>query len=185
MRGPHKSPRSKTQRCSTWFYSRAKEPIYFDPSKTGRFNSPDRSFGVLYAAKRINGAFAETFLREVGRTPLPSDLVMKKGLVRLRSRRALRLANLYGPGLARLGATSEVSSVLPYESSQAWAAALHNHPCKCDGIAYRSRLDDDEICYALFERSASAIAEIDRDGDLLNADWFLEPIRKYKMALLL
>ena len=44
------------------------DPIYFDRSKRGRLNAPDSSYGVLYAAAETRGAFAETFLREPGRT---------------------------------------------------------------------------------------------------------------------
>jgi RES domain len=165
------------------FYSRGKEPIFFDRSKNGRLNSPDASFGVLYAAEQRVGAFAETFLRSPGRTLLPRDLIAKKGLVRLSSIRALRLANLYGPSLAVLGATAEVTaSALPYDLSQAWAAALHNHPGMFDGIAYRARHDDNEICYAFFDRSAPGIVEVDRD-EMLGADWFYHLLNQYSVGL--
>jgi len=33
------------------FYPAEHEPIYFDPSRMGRLNVPDGSYGVLYAAK--------------------------------------------------------------------------------------------------------------------------------------
>jgi RES domain len=49
------------------FYSRGHKPIFFDRSNAGRLNSPDGSFGVLYAAEQMTGAFAETFLRSPGR----------------------------------------------------------------------------------------------------------------------
>jgi hypothetical protein len=165
------------------FYSRGEEPIYFDQSMNGRLNSPDASFRVLYAAEQREGAFAETFLRSPGRTLLPRDLISKKGLVRLRSIRALRLASLYGPGLAVLGATAEVTaSAPPYDLSQTWAVALHNHPGMFDGIAYRARHDDNEICYAFFDRSASGIAEVDRD-ETLDADWFYHLLNHYSVGL--
>lgn len=140
---------------------------------------------MLYAAEQIEGAFAETFLRSPGRTLLPRDLIVKKALVRLRSTRALRLANLYGPGLAVLGATAEVTaSAPPYDLPQAWAAALHNHPQMFDGIAYRARHDDNEICYAFFDRSGAGIVEIDRD-ERLDADWFYGLLNYYSVGLAL
>ncbi|MER9056945.1 RES domain-containing protein [Mesorhizobium sp. M0910] len=49
------------------FYTAKWEPIFFDRSTEGRFNAPDASYGVLYAARKTNGAFAETFLRTPGR----------------------------------------------------------------------------------------------------------------------
>ncbi|CAH2403582.1 hypothetical protein [Mesorhizobium escarrei] len=38
------------------FYTAKWEPIFFDRSTEGRFNAPDASYGVLYAAKETNGA---------------------------------------------------------------------------------------------------------------------------------
>lgn len=40
------------------FFSVAYEPLYFDRSLLGRLNAPDGSFGVLYVARRPEGAFA-------------------------------------------------------------------------------------------------------------------------------
>ena len=64
------------------FYSRGRNPIFFDRSSRGRLNSPDGSYGVLYAAEQTNGAFAETFLRSPGRRLLPEDLIQKKSASR-------------------------------------------------------------------------------------------------------
>jgi hypothetical protein len=184
-----RSPRVTTiQNRTTFyrFYSRGREPIYFDRSKNGQLNSPDASFGVLYAAKQMPGAFAETFLREPGRTLLAGDFIAKKGMVRLRSTRVLQVANLHGPGLAILGATAQItSSAQPYDLSHVWAAALHNHPGAFDGIAYHARHDDDEVCYAFFDRSAPAITEVDRDDMLLEADWFYGLLKHYSVGLML
>jgi hypothetical protein len=165
------------------FYSRGRNPIFFDRSSRGRLNSPDGSYGVLYAAEQTNGAFAETFLRSPGRRLLPEDLIQKKALVVLQSTRALRLVELHGPGLSVLGATAEVTaSPPPYELPQAWSAALHNHPNMFDGIAYRARHDNGEICYALFDRSGTAITEAGRK-DNLTADWFDSLLDCYSVGI--
>lgn len=154
------------------FYPDALEPIYFDRSLDGRLNAPDGGFGVLYAAVTINGAFAETFLRQPGRRIIPDDLIQAKSLVRLQVLRPLRLIKLAGPGLAKLGATAEVThGGLPYEIPQAWSAALHAHPADADGIAYSARHDDEAICVALFDRAQKAVAELDHETDL-DVDWF-------------
>jgi hypothetical protein len=165
------------------FYPRGKEPIFFDRSSGGRFNSPDASFGVLYAAKRLLGAFAETFLRSPGRILLPEDLIAKKARVDLTLRRPLKLVQLYGRGLAVLGATAEVTaSPPPYKLPQTWAAALKKHPRMFDGIAYHARHDDGEVCYALFDTSASAIIEVGRYEDL-GVDWFYDLLDYYSVGL--
>jgi RES domain len=182
-----RSPRFTTIRNTTTFYRfypRGKDPIYFDRSNKGRLNSPDASFGVLYAAKQVRGAFAETFLRAPGRTLLAINFIAKKALVSLRSTRPLRVVNLHGPGLAVLGATAEITSgPQPYDAPQAWSAALHNHPSAFDGIAYYARHDNDEVCYAFFDRSASDITEVDREEMLLNANWLDSLLDRYSVGI--
>jgi hypothetical protein len=154
------------------FYTAAYEPIFFDRSKDGRFNAPHGSYGVLYVAEAIAGAFAETFLREPGRTQLPTDLLARKAYVRLRTRRDLKLIKFSGPGLARLGATAEVvHGGLPYDAAQAWSASLHAHPAAPDGIAYTARHDDEALYAALFDRSPGVVEEVERKTDL-DQNWF-------------
>jgi RES domain len=156
------------------FYSKRNGPIYFDRSLDGRLNAPDASYGVLYAAKDVEGAFAETFLRRAGAMQIARDFVEGKALVTLRAARALKLVKLHGNGLARLGATAEVThSGTPYDVPHEWSLALHAHKGEFDGIAYNARHDDDEVCYAIFERSKAKLAEISRDENL-DQNWFYE-----------
>ena len=51
------------------------------------------------------------------------------------------------------------------------AKALREHPVDADGIAYHSRHDDTELCYALFDQVTDAVVEIERWTDL-DQDWF-------------
>ncbi|MCZ4093270.1 hypothetical protein [Sinorhizobium psoraleae] len=76
------------------FYTAAYDPIFFDKSKLGRFNSPDGSFGVLSTAGNTAGAFAETFLRTPGRTLIDIDFMRRKAYVRLTVTRTLKLIRL-------------------------------------------------------------------------------------------
>lgn len=156
--------------------------IYFDTGSTGRLNAPDGSFGVLYAAATRDGAFAESFLRNVGRTALDDALLSVKALVTIRSAEALNLASLHGPGLTVLGATAEVShsGVTSYDLSQAWSKALHDHPANLDGIAYRSRHDDDEICYGIFDRAREKLIIEAEQVDLHQA-WVWPLLTKYRV----
>ena len=165
------------------FYSRAHDPIYFDRSRSGRLNAPDGSHGVLYTAEQQAGAFAETFLRAPGRTLLPINLIAAKACTILSANRELRLVELHGPGLAVLGATAEVtSSGLPYDLPHAWSKAVHDAWSDADGISYRARHDNDQICFALFDRAESAIA-IASQSDNLDADWFYELMDIYGVGL--
>jgi hypothetical protein len=71
---------------------------------------------------------------------------------------------------------------LPYDVPQAWSIALARHPISADGIAYHARHDDAELCYALFDRSADAVAESAREVDL-DQDWFWRIAERYGVGL--
>lgn len=164
-------------------YTAAFDPIYFERDRSGRLSAPDRSYGVLYAAKNIHGAFAESFLRSPGRRLLPADEVRAKGRVRLRIARRLKLVNFSGPGLARLGATAEVvHGGLPYDAPQDWSRALYLHPMAPDGIAYMARHDDSALCYALFDRRPTSVLEGSRELDLDSQDWFWQLALQYGLG---
>jgi hypothetical protein len=154
------------------FYTLGLEPVYFDTSGAGRLNAPNGSYGVLYAAERREGAFAETFLRTPGRRMIDPALLSRKGLIRLEVLQPATLIAFDGPGLAILGATAEVvHGGLPYDAPQAWSKALRAHPIGAHGIAYGARHDPAETCYALFD--TVSVREIARDEDL-DVDWFWE-----------
>lgn len=165
------------------FYSAAFEPVYFDRSLLGRLNAPDQSYGVLYTAATREGAFAETFLREPGRSLIDLELLRKKAHVVLNLTAPLKLARLAGRGLARLGATAEIlHSGLPYDTAQIWSKALHDHPVKIDGIAYYARHDDEQLCYALFDHSAAHISVSETHTEL-DTDWFWQIANHYNLGI--
>ncbi len=159
--------------------------IYYDAGPTGRLNAPDGSYGVLYAAEARDGAFAESVLRTVGRTALDDEFLAAKGLVTLRLEQPLSLCSLFGPGLSILGATAEVthSGVESYDLSQTWSKALHDHPANFDGVAYRSRHDDNEICYAIFDRARTKLTISAEQGDL-HQDWVWRLLTKYRVSFM-
>lgn len=165
------------------FHDAAYAPVFFDRSQMGRLNAPDGAFGVFYAAATVVGAFAETFLRQPGRTLLAPDLIAWKTYAVLRLRRDLRLLQLYGVGLARAGATAEVThGGLPYDTPQRWSAAIFAHPARYDGIAYTARHEDGEICLALFDRAIDAIEEAERVANL-QTGWFFDLLDRYGVGL--
>ena len=165
------------------FYPNAFAPIHFDRSRQGRMNAPDGGYGVLYAAADLRGAFAETFLRTPGRTLLPLDLVRRKSRVRIRLMRALRFVRFAGAGLAKLGATAEVThGGLPYDAPQSWSQAIHALASAPDGVAYRARHDDDAFCYAIFDRAAPHRQEESREVDI-DKDWLWSLAESYGIGL--
>lgn len=165
------------------FFSATYNPIFFDRGLDGRLNSSRGAYGVLYAARDPAGAFAETFLREPGRTLLPLDLLSRKAYVRIRVKRPLKIVRMSGKGLARMGATAQVvHGGKPYDSPQAWSSALFALSDLFDGIAYNARHDDEALCYAIFDRAQDAIEELDRTLKL-DEEWFWDLADAYGVGL--
>lgn len=163
------------------FYTAAYEPIFFDRSADGRLNDIRGEYGVLYTAENRDGAFAESFLRRQLRM-LDAGFIAKKGYVELEARSDLKLFKLAGHGLARIGATAEVThGGAPYSVPQQWSRQLHDLPLGADGIAYYARHDDEQLCFAVFERAQPKIREISREIDLLKP-WFWDLLEKYDVA---
>jgi hypothetical protein len=132
------------------------DPVFFSPGSgnapIGRFDSPSGDFGVLYLAQALEGAFAETILRNPQRRLVDLSEITARAASVLGFSRAIRLVKMFGAGLQFVGADNAVSTG-PYGSSGAWADALFAHPDAPDGIAYSSRHDSEQLCIALFSRS--------------------------------
>ena len=137
----------------------ADEPVWFGRDRaTGvfrppinRFDAPDRSYGVLYAAVTRDGAFAEA----IGRKPrtFRSDTELAELVITtLMLARDLRLVDLHGgEAIGALGATGVVG-VGPHSLARRWSKVLHEHPDRPDGVEYRCRHNSDELAVALFHR---------------------------------
>jgi hypothetical protein len=165
------------------FCSKPYDPVYFDRSPTGRLNAPDATYDVLYTAQSRRGAFAETFLREPALALVARDLLESKTYAAIELMRTVRLARLYGNGLAVLGATAQIThGGLPYDLPQAWSKALHSHPMALDGIAYRSRHDDNEVCFSLFDRMQDALV-VKWCEPNLDQDWFYDLAGRYRVGV--
>jgi hypothetical protein len=118
---------------------------------TYRFDSAAGAFGVLYAAEQFEGAFVETILRNPQLTFVSQNYVTLRGVTELACSRELRLVDMHGRGLSRIGTTNAVSTG-PYAPCRAWSDYLYFHRARPDGIAYASRHNPLQICYAIFER---------------------------------
>lgn len=131
------------------------DPVFFSPGSgnppVGRFDSFSGAFGALYLAQALEGAFAETILRNPHRRLVDQSDIASRAVSVLGFSRTLRLVKMFGDGLQAIGTDNAVSTG-PYRASWAWADALFAHPDVPDGIAYVSRHDPDQLCVALFNR---------------------------------
>src|ERR1019366_8491031 len=146
-------------------------PLSGDPFRRSalyRFDAPDESFGVFYAAFDLETAFVESIVRARAH-PLPAGEALLIDYLTLAARhvvalaagspaRSLHLAQLYGAGLSAARTDNRIATVDDYGTTQRWARAFHAHPEKIDGIFYMSRYLGDHRSVVLFDRARDAIA---------------------------
>ena len=142
--------------------------IYYDASGCGRFDIKGQ-LGVLYLGKTIEAAFIETFGRNLGQRFVSRDMIKTRSLFAIESDRPLKLLQLYGAGLAKLGVDSELSSGRKYRLPRLWCEAIYSHPQQVDGIYYMSRHDNTQLCCGLFDRGSYRLRE-NNLGNLLSYD---------------
>ena len=146
------------------------------PPAINRFDAPDRSFGVLYAAMSRDGAFAEA----IGRKPrtFRSDTELTElAITTVVLAHDLRLVDLHGgEAVGALGATG-VIGVGPHSLARRWSKALHEHPDQPDGIEYRCRHNSDELAVALFHRIGDATLTIEGTTSLVSDPAWLATMR--------
>jgi hypothetical protein len=138
-------------------YSLRHDPLYFGKTAANRFDAPAGEFGVCYLARDRHGAFIETFGHETGVRFVTEAQLRERGLARVAladRASALRLVDLRGEGLARIGADASLVTGLDLELARRWSLALHAHPRRPDGILYRARHDPARESVALFDRAA-------------------------------
>lgn len=124
---------------------------------SGRYGSPSGRCRALYAALDFDTAFAETLLRNPARRLASVGEVAARAVSVLRPARALRLVDLTGGGLSRLGLDARFLSG-PYKACGAAAEAWFGHAQAPDGLLTPSRFDASGRCVTLFDRAAEAIA---------------------------
>jgi chromosome partitioning protein len=129
-------------------HNRDYSALHFSRYQT-RFASPIGEYGVLYAALDVYLAFLEV-IRSVGHKIVLADSLKRMSLSELYPQRDLRLVNLSGSGLAKIGGDSRIV-MGGYHLSQSWSQTLYEHPDRVDGIYYHSRHDNSRSCVVLYE----------------------------------
>lgn len=158
-------------------------PLHFGRGGTHRFDSSDRSYGVLYLAFDLDTALMESVFHQ-HRWHLRKTRAIALAEVEARMVRAvgvldgLRLADLTAPGvMARhFGLNLAQLSGRRYLHTHRISRSVYEarresgEPC-FDGLLYPSRNNYPALCVALFDRAGHKLAVVD-DIDLAeHADW--------------
>ena len=134
-------------------------PLYFGRSGDSRFGAPAGEYGVLYVGSDAHCAFIETFGQSTGDNTVTTTALAERSLSRIEANRPLRLVDLTGSGLARIGADERLCAG-DHRIAQRWALALWQHPAAPDGLLYRARHDPSRYCVAIFDRAEPAIRTV-------------------------
>jgi hypothetical protein len=147
-------------------HARGRNPLFFGGSRGNRFDSPDRSYGVLYAGLDEYCSFIETYGQIIGIRTVTATALEGRHLVHLELLRPMKLIDLSNSvGLARVGADSRLFSG-SHAVAQRWSAALREHPIKPDGVLYPARHDAARNACAIYECLPS-VFKLHAKGSLL------------------
>jgi hypothetical protein len=140
-------------------------PFHFGCSGFNRFDSPDKSYEVLYAGLDPFCAFVETFASAAGTRVITTEALKENALTEFKARRSLRLVDLTQSGaLVRVGADGNLFAG-DHDIPRLWSRAFHDHREKVDGILYPSRLDPIRRAVALFgDRVPRRMTELSRES---------------------
>lgn len=142
-----------------------------------RFSAPDNSFKVLYIARNLATAVAETIIRDrfEGRAKRVLDLteVDDWAFAEIKTTAPLTVLDLRTTGLLRLGVSTNAARAKSHAVGQRLSKALYER-FDIDGILYASRLTAVE-CVAVYQRASetklvsTAAESIVRSPKLLDA----------------
>lgn len=141
-------------------------PKFFGKTGLNRFDSPHGEFGILYTATDLHGAFIETFGDTRNRTVTVSAL-NERAFARMELSRALRLVDLTGAGLARIGADARLFAG-EHVRAQQWSLAVWRHASAVDGLYYRARHDPSRFSVAVYNRASHVVTAVTQ-GSLMEA----------------
>lgn len=120
-----------------------------------RFDAPAGEYRTLYCAENLTGAFVETVLRQAKRI-VARPFVDLRGWTELSCKRDLTFAKVYDEGLVHHGVSTDICAGDDYTTSRRFAADVFASDVEIDGIAYRARHNNGQICFAVFDRVAAA-----------------------------
>jgi len=171
-------------------HQKVHNPIYFGKKGEYRFDDPEcpkRScFGVLYTGADPECCLLESCGSTTGVPAVSGAYLDARAIAKMELTESLRFIDLVSTGgLASIGADGRLMTG-SYKVAQQWSAALRKHPCKPDGIRYRSRHAPDRIAYAIYERPPTSfnVTSMGSFTDPANEALFKWILKTYNFALI-
>jgi len=135
-------------------FARRKSPLGMGYGKT-RFASPVDGFKLLYIAKNMATAIAETIVRDRFEGAAVRELMMSEvtrwGATEISVSAALRLLDMRKTGCLALGVSTDIKGAKGQDEARQFSQDVHDQT-NLDGIIYKSRLTG-QNCAAVYERA--------------------------------
>jgi hypothetical protein len=148
-------------------HRQVQKPIFFGRTGGNRFDSPSKSYGVLYLGLDEHCAFIETFGQPTGTRLVTRKALEDRHLAYLTATLPLTLIDLATTGgLVRIGADGRLLTG-SRAVARRWSAALRDHSTHPVGILYPARHDLARHACALFDLSPAAF-HVKKVGSLLD-----------------
>jgi len=154
------------QIAGPWFriHQTDKGCVFFGRSGKNRWDSPDKSYGVMYAGETWQAAFMESVLHDPRTKIVLESVLEKRSIALLKTTVPLRLVDLSdGTVLRALQLTESDTQAFPYETPQRISNAIHTAGWNVQGIRYARRLDPKLACLALYDCPEEMIVVHDLD----------------------
>ena len=165
-------------------------PLYYGKKGDYRFDDPNcpdsGAFGVLYVGEDPECCLVESIPPHSGVPAVSGAFLDDRAIAKMELLQTLRFVDLVSPGgLASIGADNRLADG-NYRVAQQWSAALKRHPCKPDGIRYRSRHAPERVAFAIYERTdpVFSISTMGSFNDPRNGALLASAIKTYNIALL-
>jgi hypothetical protein len=128
------------------------DPFFWSRLGLHRFDTPEGCYGILYCAEDLETALLEVFGDSWLKTRvLPVSELRLYEFLAFEVNADLRVTDLTGRNLSRLGTDSSLFASTEYLLTQEWSKQLMSHPQAKDGLRYHSRKNPKKFDYALYD----------------------------------
>jgi hypothetical protein len=133
-----------------------RDPIFWSRLGRNRFDLPDGRYGLLYTAQDLETCMLEVFGdRWVKERVLAVTALPKFEVLNFAVRWELRVADMTGHALNRLGPDANLFASNDYALTQEWSRQLMIHAQARDGIRYHSRKNPRKHNYAIYDTTVA------------------------------
>ncbi|WP_371349239.1 RES family NAD+ phosphorylase [Ancylobacter sp. IITR112] len=150
-----------------------------------RFSAPDNTFRLVYIARDITTAIAETIIRDrfEGRAKRVLDIteVDAWAFSEVSATNPLTVLDLRTTGLLKLGVSTNAARAKSHATGRRLSKALYDR-FAIDGILYTSRLTSAE-CVAVYDRAVPAKLTSTPAADLVRNPYLIDALRSLNVTV--